>query len=157
MLAPILIEKVSLGCTENCSSIGIEHLTLSVVSVCLFALLNWLMPIVYSRFLTSENLKHLFLGSVAGILFFGYELYLFGTVYFPGVTLGMAFVALAVVYFVLANSIQARLEVTNTLLYAPVQNTDTSETNLTTKRNIIYGYLGISISLFSLAIVFLFS
>ncbi len=121
----------------------------SVFAIVLFALANILAPFV-NRNLCRNDLKNLAVSLVAGILFIGGQLYNFGEVakLFPGMTLGYGFMGLAALYFALGYAMMGILEVN--------VSTPSAEGN-EARKNTIFGYLGVSISLFSIAILVIFS
>lgn len=119
----------------------------SIVALLIFAFLNWLLPFI-NKNLTEEkaNFKNLLIWSVAWILFIGFELFSYWSEYFPWVTTGLAFMALAIIYFVLSFFMIQKIWIEN------IQ----SDKGEGTKKNTIFSYLWISISLFSFAIAFVF-
>ncbi|MDD3646404.1 MAG: DUF2339 domain-containing protein [Candidatus Gracilibacteria bacterium] len=135
-LAPILVTKLTPSTTS---------FYLSIFSLLLFSILNWILPYINRNLIEkSSNLKNLVIGIIAGVLFLGFEIYNYGTLYFPGISLGYAFLGLAIVYFVLAYFMINKIGVEN------IKKEETS-------KNAIYTYLGVTISLFSLAIAYIFS
>lgn len=121
----------------------------SVFAIVLFALANLLAPFV-NRNLCRNDLKNLVISLVAGILFIGGQLYNFGEVakMFPGLTLGYGFMGLAALYFALGYAMMDILQVN-----VSTASTEGNEA----RKNTIFGYLGVSISLFSIAILVIFS
>lgn len=113
---------------------------LSVAGISGFLLLNLLTPFV-NRSLLESRIMNLVLGLVAGVLFTSGEIYYFGQVYFSGTEMGLAFLAQAILYFFLGYAMYNKLV----------------KTDVKTAQDVIYTLLGISISLFSLAIAFVFS
>ncbi|NVP17280.1 DUF2339 domain-containing protein [Candidatus Gracilibacteria bacterium] len=118
---------------------------ISIGSIIFFGLLNTIWPF-FSKNLIREDksIKSLIIGLIVGVLFLGGELFRYGMEYFPGISLGYAFVGLSIYYFVLAY-----IFITN-IGFDDIKN------NINYK-NSLYGYLFISISLFSLAISLIFS
>ncbi|QQS59351.1 DUF2339 domain-containing protein [Candidatus Peregrinibacteria bacterium] len=110
--------------------------------------LNMAVPLL-SKALVTEKPFNAILGLIAGVLFGAGEIYVFGTEYFPGVTLGVAFLAYAILYFVLGFLMTSSLGV-------HFSEEEVSPEN-TSKKNVILSFLGVSVSLFSLAIAFVFS
>lgn len=118
---------------------------ISIWSIIFFGLLNTIWPF-FSKNLIRENksIKSLIIWLIVWTLFLGGELFRYGMEYFPGISLGYAFVWLSIYYFVLAY-----IFITN-IWFDEIKN------NLNYK-NSLYWYLFISISLFSLAITLIFS
>ena len=112
----------------------------SVAGIAGFLLLNLLTPFV-NRSLLESRIMNLVLGLVAGVLFTSGEIYYFGQLYFSGTELGLAFLAQAILYFFLGYAMYSKLV----------------KTDVKTAQDVIYTLLGISISLFSLAVAFVFS
>ncbi len=126
-----------------------ELMNLSIISIVGVVVLNLLVPFINKNLLKNDA-KSIVLGLIAGVLFGTGEIYYFGEQYFPGVTLGLAFLSFAILYFILSYLMVSRL---GTVMQKVRMNTDEKKS----KNNIIYSLVGISISLFSLAIVFVFS
>ncbi|MCD5380414.1 DUF2339 domain-containing protein, partial [Candidatus Gracilibacteria bacterium] len=127
------------------------HVNLSIASIILFALANWILPFMNKNLLNNtKNITNLVVGSLAGVIFIAYELYNFGNAYFPGVAQGIAFLSLAVIYFVQSFLVVQKIGNLQSI------TSDSSE-NKAPLKNVFYTYAGISLSLFSLAIAFLFS
>ncbi len=124
-------------------------MTESIGAIVVFALANIFTPFI-NRNLYQKELKNLAISLVAGVIFIAGELYNFWEIakLFPWLSLGYSFVGLAILYFFLA--------------YVLMNLSETNFTNLSTnvseeRKNSIFWYLGISLSLFSIAILILFS
>lgn len=130
---------------------GWEFMKTSIIAIGVFALANILTPFI-NRNLCQKDLKNLALSLVAGIVFIGWELYNFWEMakLFPWVSLGYAFMWLAALYFVLGY-------VMTNILDIELSPTSLTSSNNEDKKNTIFGYLGVSISLFSIAILIMFS
>ncbi|MDD2909235.1 MAG: DUF2339 domain-containing protein, partial [Candidatus Gracilibacteria bacterium] len=126
-----------------------ELANMSIIAIIIFALANLLLPFI-NRNLSLKDLKNLAISLVAGIIFIGGELYNFGEIakLFPGVTLGYAFMGLAIIYFLLGYAMMNVLD---------IELNQKSLVANENKKNAIFGYLGVSISLFSIAILIMFS
>lgn len=135
-LAPILVTKLTPSTTS---------FYLSIFSLLLFSILNWILPYINRNLIEkSSNLKNLVIWIIAWVLFLWFEIYNYWTLYFPWISLGYAFLWLAIVYFVLAYFMINKIWVEN------IKKEETS-------KNAIYTYLWVTISLFSLAIAYIFS
>jgi hypothetical protein len=94
--------------------------------------------------LGKNNIKNLLIWVIAWLLFIWYELFNYWTQYFPGVTLWWAFAILAIIYFILAYFML------NKIWVETIKKQEYS-------KNVLYTYLWVSISVFSLAIALIFS
>jgi hypothetical protein len=126
-----------------------EFMWISVISILIFWLANVITPFI-NKNICQNDLKNLAISMVTWILFISAELYNFWETakHFPGITLGFCFMWLAIFYFILWYFMMNLLDF------------DLSINSVTKKedsKNIIYSYLGISISLFSIAIFLIFS
>lgn len=150
MFLPVL--KVWNKCTDlnlNCITNDNTQVTVSIISVIVFSLLNWILPFI-NKNLTHENanFKNLLFWSVLGILFIGFQLFNYWNEYFPWVETWLAFMILAIVYFVLSFLMIQKIWL-NVIKSAEVSDSS--------KKNTVLSYLWISISLFSFAIALVFS
>ncbi len=94
--------------------------------------------------LISENIGNILSGLISGALFLTFMIYLYGNVYFPGMLQGFAFFALAGVYVSIA--------------FFLVQSIGLEKMKSEEKyKNIFYVLSSLGLSLFSLAIAFVFS
>ncbi len=123
-----------------------ETMILSIIMIVIFGISNMILPFLNTSLLKSK-ISNLSFGLIAGILFLAFQLYNFGELYFPGVSLWLAFLWLAVIYFVLSYFMSLKLEI-------DLKKESPEESPA---RNVVYSILGVSISLFSLAMVFVFS
>ncbi len=116
-----------------------------ILSLVLFTLSNWLLPFINKNLTTDwENTKNLIIWNIIWILFISFELYLYWERYFPGLTTWYAFAGLSIVYFILGYFMLNELWVEKVKSEIPSRNT-------------IYTYIGLSITLFSLATALVFS
>lgn len=118
---------------------------ISVIAIILFALSNWILPFI-NKNLTQKwaNIQNLLIWSIFWILFIGFQLFNYWNQYFPGVTLWLSFGWLAIIYFILSYFMMNKIWVENVK----------SEVS---SKNIVFSYLFVSISLFSLAIALVFA
>jgi len=138
-LAPILVVW-----TQN-DTLSQNFEMLSIISVIIFSIVNLVLPFINKNLISkTSNVKNLVTWSIFGVLFIGFELFNYWTQYFPGISLWFAFVALAVIYFVISYLMVTKLWIENVKKEWASKNT-------------ILSYLFISISLFSLAISLVFS
>ncbi len=95
------------------------------------------------------------IGLVIGSVFATIELYLYGDKYFPGISLGFAFVFLAIIYLVSAIT----LFIKNKTEIYEMKEENLIKTNQNTKDkiNIIFTFFGIILSMFALAVAIIFS
>lgn len=136
MLAPVIQENTDLW---------IMQLYFSIFAVSLFAISKWFIPFLYDDFfLRKHNIKNIVVWVVIWLIFVWYELFTFGSNYFPGVSLWFAFVWLAWLYFFIAYMIIGKLWIENV------------KTNKDSK-NAVAVYIAASISLFTLAMALVFS
>lgn len=146
ILAPIIVNKfiyLEFG-ISNSAPINILEFNLSILAILIFAIVNLILPFINKNLLKKENLNTLIIWSLAWALFFAFQIYSFWEIHFPWLSEWLAFLALAIVYFT------QWFLITNKLW---LQNIKKDE-NL---KNIIFTFLWISISIFSVAIAFIFS
>lgn len=149
-LSPILINKVSNNLYPPISSqiTGVDPnivLLLSIFAIIIFSLSNWILPFINKNLLEKKsNLKNIIIWSITWILFIWYQLFSFWNEYFPWIILWFTFVWLAILYFIMWYAMLEKLW---------IENIKKEEKY----KNIIYSYLAISISIFSLAIALIFS
>lgn len=116
-----------------------------IISVIIFALANIILPFVNKHLIKKwANIKNVIIWSISGLLFIWFELFRYGQEYFPGLVLWFAFWLLAILYFILSYLMMNKIWIENIK-------------NEISFRNIIYSYLFISISIFSLAVALVFS
>lgn len=138
ILTPILLNDFS-NVAEN------KNLIPSVVAIVLFGVSSQLLPFFNKNLIEkTSSIKTLVITNIASILFIWYQLYIYWNQFFPWIILGLAFWALAILYFFLwfINFNKFWIEKVKT------------EMNF---KNSIFMYLFISISLFSFAIMLIFS
>lgn len=120
-------------------------INLSIISVIIFWVANQLLPFINKNLVSKlSNVKNLVTWSIFGVIFIGFELFMFWNKYFPWISLWFAFVILAIIYFILGLLMMNKLWVNEVKKELTPQNS-------------ILSYLFISISLFSLAIALVFS
>ncbi len=148
-LAPVIVNKLTFSELINNESISNEsNFYLSVIALIIFAFSNWILPFLNKNLISNEgessSIKNLLIWVISWLLFIGYELFNYWTQYFPGVSLWLAFGVLAIIYFFLAYFMLHKLWIEN------IKKQEFS-------KNVIYTYLWVSISIFSLAIALIFS
>ncbi len=136
--------------------------TVSIVSMVLFLAANIILPFVNKKLVVGD-IKNSIFGLVAGAVFVVGEVFWFwfGDVNQSKITLGMLFLFLAILYFILSylmylkiSSISAvKSRLTNQLQLAGNELADKNKRNYDS----VYALLGVSISLFSLAVAYVFS
>ncbi len=138
----------------------------SVIFVILFFLLNIFAPFVFVNILQG-NLKSFVLGILSSLIFVIWELYYFyfGDLGESNTIIGLWYMFLAIVYFV--GAFILRLKFANFTKESeggePEKAPDLQSKNeslaldKTRQNNILYLFLGISISLFSLSVAYIFS
>lgn len=118
---------------------------ISLLSMWAFAILNWWLPFFNSNLTNkNSNLKNLIMWSIIWVLFIWVELFRYWDAYFPGVSLWLTFLCLAIVYFMIWFAMYNKLWLSETKKEKPTMDT-------------ILSYLAISISIFSFAIALVFS
>ncbi|MDD3144966.1 MAG: DUF2339 domain-containing protein [Candidatus Gracilibacteria bacterium] len=116
-----------------------------IIAISLFGLINTFWPFINKSLIKEKtNIRNLVIGLIVGALFLGGELYRYGLEYFPGVSLGFAFVGLAIFYFILSFIFIGNIGFEN------IKKDDSY-------KNSLFGYLFVSISIFSIAIALIFS
>lgn len=151
MLAPVLITKyVRFSPSSDMNvleKIWSENymFQISIIAIIIFALANIILPFINKQLTVKwANIKNLLIWSILGILFIGFQLFNYWEIYFPGVSLGLAFGVLAILYFILSSSMMNKLGIENVKKEVSI-------------KNIVLSYVFISISLFSLAIALVFA
>jgi hypothetical protein len=119
-------------------------LKLSIIFIIIFAIANWIMPFINNKLLKKENFHSLISWSLAGVLFIAFQIYSFWELYFPWTIEWLAFAWLAIIYF-----LQSYLIIKKIGIKKMQEDEDL--------KNIFYTFAGISISLFSIAVAFVFS
>lgn len=129
----------------NPSSLDLLFLfKLSILSIIVFAISNWIMPFINKNLLDKKNFTNLITWVLIWVLFLGFQIYNFWVVHFPWVTMWFAFLALAIAYFLQSIILVNKLWIENVK----------KDNNL---KNAFYSFAWISISLFSIAVAFVFS
>jgi len=120
--------------------------------ICIWALMffNIAMPFI-NNYLIRSKIRNLVIGLLSGVLFAVGELFYFyfGEFGQSKITLGLSFLGLAIFYFMLGFGIYQKLRES---LIANVAKKDGDMA-----KNVVYAFLGSSVSLFSLAIAYIFS
>jgi MFS family permease len=124
-----------------------EFMMASIISVSVFMLLNLLAPFINRR-LPRADIKNLIIGVIAGALFAVSQIFYFlrGDQDYSQMTLGFSFMALAVIYFFITNAV-----------YSKIRYSEKEEAQPPISGNVFYAYAGISVSLFSLAVAYIFA
>lgn len=117
----------------------------SIIAIAVLGISNALLPFI-NRNLCEREMKSLIISIVSWILFVSWEVYRYWVEYYTWLYMWFAFMGLAVVYFILGFLMMQILQ------FKP------RESNLQNDHtNTIFGYLGISISLFSVAVLKIFA
>jgi len=122
---------------------------ISEISIIALMFFNILAPFINHNLLYAK-IRNLIIGLVSATIFASYEIFYFwyGDVGQSKMTLGLLFMVLAVLYFFVASAMNFMIST-----YVRQREVDAS----VSKTNIVYALLGISISLFSLAVAYIFS
>lgn len=116
-----------------------------ISSIVLFWLVNTFWPFINKKLIKEKtNIKNLVIWLIIWALFLWWELYKYWLEYFPGISLWYAFAWLAIYYFILSFVFISNIwfeNIKNEISY----------------KNSLFGYLFISISIFSLSIALIFS
>lgn len=116
-----------------------------IIAISLFWILNTFWPFVNKSLIKEKtNIRNLVIWLIVWALFLWGELYKYWMEYFPWVSLGFAFVWLAIFYFILSFIFIWSIWFEN------IKKEDSY-------KNSLYGYLFVSISIFSIAIALIFS
>ncbi len=134
-LAPLIISKN----IENNS-----FMYLSIFTIIIFAIINLSLPFLNKKLFEKKALSNLVFWILSAALFFAFEIYNYWEIHFPWVIEGFAFLGLAIIYFLEWYFIINKLWIENVK----------KDENL---KNIFYIFTWASISLFSIAIAFVFS
>ena len=121
-----------------------SFMTLSIIAIAIFALANLILPFINKQLLKKENLGSLITWVLTWAMFFAFQIYNFWEIHFPWVLEGYAFLALAIIYFLEAYFIVNELWIEN------VKNDESL-------KNVFYTFIWVSISIFSIAIAFIFA
>jgi len=115
-----------------------------IIALLIFAISNWLMPFINDKLLKKKNFNSLIIWSILWVWFIGFQIYNFGEEHFKWLAEWLAFLALAIVYFFQSFFITQKIWIEKMR----------GDEDL---KNIFYSFAGISISLFSIAVAFIFS
>ncbi|MCD5374967.1 DUF2339 domain-containing protein [Candidatus Gracilibacteria bacterium] len=117
---------------------------ISALIVIIFGCMNIGIVITKSKDLLANNLGNILSGLISGAIFLTYMIYFFGNEFFPGMLQGFAFFGLAIIYcsfaFLVVNKIGIEI----------IKTDERYE-------NTFYAISAIGVSLFSLAVAFVFS
>lgn len=119
----------------------------SIFAVTLFAILNFMFPL-FSKNLLQNKFTNIILWIILWIIFSAIQIYSYWEIYFPWISLWIAYSIWAIIYFIWWFILFKKMEVT----FTPTENK-----NSESKTNLILSYFAISISLFSIAISLLFT
>lgn len=122
-----------------------EVAIISMIWVIIFWIANFFLPFCNKNLIKNDTLN-LILGSIFWVIFVGGNLFAFWNEYFPGVSVGIWFLVLAISYFLGWYT-----------LFQKLQKNETSEKTSEQNMNFIYTFLAIAISLFSLSIALVFA
>jgi len=127
--------------------------TASIISIILLMFFNILVPFFNFNLLRSK-IRNLLLALISAIIFVSGEIFYFwyGDINQSKITLGVLFMLMAILYFIIAFAMNFVIS-----KYIKHKNIDDSGEHKSSNANIIYSLIGISISLFSLAIAYIFS
>ena len=117
---------------------------ISIIAIIIFAIANWIMPFVNNRLLKKQNFNSLIIWSLAGVWFIWFEIFNFQESSFSEMMMWFMFIWLAILYFLQAFFITEKIWVEK------MQEDEDL-------KNIFYTFVWISISIFSIAIAFVFS
>lgn len=116
-----------------------------IIAIALFGMINTFWPFINKNLIKEKtNIKNLVIWLIIWALFLWWELYKYGLEYFPWISLGYAFAWLAIYYFILSFIFISNIwfeNIKNEISY----------------KNSLFGYLFVSISIFSLSIALIFS
>lgn len=141
--------NVNLGFENILKTVFINPDLISALAIILFALMNLITPFFNKNLIEEKtNLKSLLIWNIFWILFIWFQLYSFWLKYFPWVTIWLAFVWLAIVYFAISYALINNIW---------IQNIKEKSILWENSRNVVYTYMWISITIFSLAILLVFS
>ncbi len=116
----------------------------AISSLIIFWILNLATPFLNKNLIEKkENLLTLIAWSIWWVLFILFQIHNFGQEFFPWISVWLAFMSLAIIYFLQSFVIVSKL-----------QNSKEKDNNL---KNIFYNYAMISLSIFSIAIAIIFS
>jgi len=119
----------------------------SIAAISVFGIVNMLHPF-WSRKLREDSAQNIIIGFIIGLLFIWGQLYNFWNIYFPGISLGLGYMGLAVIYTIFGMFMIQLLSITS----LKAENSKPS-----VEKNIVFAYLGVAISLFTLAIALVLS
>ena len=150
-LAPLIIYKTILiqpKCGIYSCSIPVKEnsnlMILSIYTIAIFAIINLALPFLNKKLFEKKSLSNLVFWILSAAVFFAFEIYNYWEIHFPWTIEGFAFLWLAIIYFLEWFFIINKLWIENVK----------KDENL---KNIFYIFMGVSISLFSIAIAFVFS
>jgi hypothetical protein len=124
----------------------------SIASVSALVILNMLLPFI-NKSLLNKNIYNLVSGMIAGALLSTGSLYyfMFGDLAQSKMTLGISFLILAIIYFVLGWIIYLSID------RSSIQQPAGGVAGVSDTHNAVYTFIGLAVSLFSLSIAYIFS
>ena len=144
-LAPLIVNNYQFAeGLQNSAPSNILQFNLSVLAIIIFAIINLVLPFINKKLFEKHNLSNLVIWSLAWAWFFAFQIYNYWEIHFSWLTEWLWFLGLAIIYFIQSYLMISKLWIEN------VKNDD----NL---KNIFYTFIWISISLFSIAMAFIFS
>lgn len=123
---------------------GIELPAVAISIISIFSIMNLWVVLIKSKDLLAHNLWNIISGLISGAIFLTYMIYFFGNEYFSWIAQWFAFFGLAVVYCILSFIVVQKIGIES------MRNNEKYE-------NTFYTIAAIGVSLFSLAIAFVFS
>lgn len=118
---------------------------LSISAIVLFWLANFILPLINKNLTEkAENISSLIIWSLVWVLFLAFQIFNYWERYFPWIAEWFAFLWLAITYVLLAFAIFSKGEKSDSI-------------DSESLKNVFYTYTWIGISLFSLAVAFVFS
>lgn len=142
ILSPILIYKND--CFVQFCENNMIAIWLSVLSIWIFSISAIMLPFIKKSLIETKNISATLIPQAGISLFVGVQLYLYGEIYFPGVSLGYAFVVLSILYLMVACYFIQKTGIEKIKTNKHLQN-------------ITYIFILISISFFSFAIALIFA
>ena len=142
ILAPILVYKNE--CFNNVCEINQLKIWLSILWIWIFAIIATMLPFIKKSLIETKNISSILVPQACMSLFIGIQLYLYGNIYFPGISLGYAYVVLSILYLMVGCYFVQKSWIENIKNNKHLQN-------------ITYIFILISISLFSFAIALIFA
>jgi len=144
-LSPIIVNNYQfIEWLQNSAPSNILQFNLSILAIIIFAIANLILPFINSKLLKKKNINNLIIGSLAWAGFLAFEIYSFWEEHFSWIAEWLTFLALAIIYFMQWYFVAKKLGFENMKKDKDLQNT-------------FYSFIWISISLFSIAVAFIFA